>query len=55
MRLLMKIFTLVVTLVLVACGGGRGGTADTGNNTTPAAATQIQFGNGTFGSAKFSQ
>ena len=48
------LFVLATTLMLVACGGG-GGTADTGNTTAPTTATQIQFGNGTFGSAKFSQ
>ena len=44
--------------MLMACGGGGGGIADTGNTTTLTTlttATQIQFGNGIFGNAKFSQ
>jgi hypothetical protein len=49
------LISLCLVTLLVACGGGGGGAADTGNTTTPATATQIQFGNGTFGSAKFSQ
>ena len=54
----MKTLILIATtLMMMACGGGGGSTADTGNasQTTPTTATQIQFGNGTFGVAKFSQ
>lgn len=49
------VISLYLAALLVACGGGGGGTADSGNTITPTTATQIQFGNGTFGSAKFSE
>ncbi len=53
---LIKFFGATVAFItLAACGGGGGGSADAGTTTTPVTATQIQFGNGTFGNAKFSQ
>lgn len=52
-----KIITLSLFLFLSACGGGGSGGGTASTTATPAAeaATTGQFGNATFGTAKFSQ